>query len=1305
MLEHRRLLSAAYLTSDPTTPDHPLWTIPRGSAVIDGVLNESAWKNAFEVYRSNPTSPGAAWVRMMYNDSGLFLGVEVEDANIWADGNGNGAGYEWELASDDSVVFFFDTNNSREQFMQASDFGIGVNVAPAGSPINGSGPVSRYQYIRGNGAGSAAGVIPGNYMHEGVRYATSVIGTINDPTDVDDRWFVEMFIPWDAIGMDGPPVHGQTMGMNFQIHLDGDGGPMNMTDNRMNPVTQFALPHFVDELIVGAHSSWRSTLPGFEGPASYAEVMFVDAGANSAPATVNDLSLWYSGEFGAGLTFTSPAGTLGGSGHVSGYEVRVSTSPINSEQAWASATVLENRYVPRLAGLEEKIRLAGLESETTYHLRVRAVDAAGNVGAMSNAITFTTLEPEFEGSKGRVIPSPMGGTFVHENGEAFVPVGDHIGISWRYTRHLFPGDIWDNVNKVYQPFGRHPEHYAYWDVNGYFQFLADSGVNTMRVYFELLGQHYEGNPNAPHGTYWVENQPGEYNEHTRQYIHNILELADQYGINIVISPFSTYWYDDSFGMEGPWSVANGGPLEDLNEFFQTPETLEIAKNRVTAVMGWVNESEHGHRVIGYEALSEWNDWNWTLNAGYAQHLTGYGREPEMAERARWIRALAQHMHDVDPRRLTMISTIARDPRGALARANFYAREFDVVVPHLYTLAAAQPHKNPSSDKAVLPALEQALFTNYYRSGLGDNRPVINFEWGTSPHDWAGGKPFYSSVHGYTLAEDDAMTRAVWWSGLASGQPGMALRINANELDWNGFNLTDGMRASQLTFRRFVDDAALGFDWTNYNARALHGAIRFVEHGSHVVHAIGSSDGVQGIAYVIQDRSVNSAFIQGSVLRLGGFDGDVVSVDVEFWSTLPDTTEPYARIVNLRVKGGEALLELPQWKEGLAIKFVGQRQAVPVSPQNVHGAVLSDGVVLLATVENGQRVTFVQSGDGTWVRYDGVGGESYDELVVGNFVAWRDAKDGRTYAAGSNVEGLVLLVQAHDGSWSSRNLTSEGGNREAIDRSLTFYTTPDNRFGLAGLSASGDLLLYFQQLTQVPGGGGYNWGFANLSESHFRARGIDPPVFVGELTAYTTSWDARHIAGLTADGDIRQVGWAPSPNFGPWWKTSNLTQIAGAPKLAGNISVLTPTSVGQINLIGTTPEGDVVRTYWQFGFGGTWITENLTQLLSTPRLVPETLTAYFTPWNAMQVAGVTSDNRLFVYGLRDEVGAAWAGFDLTPVLTPGIERPAGRLTSAVAPGAGINVLGRGESGDVVRLSWTRDALWQLENISENVRRGA
>src|SRR6185436_7697063 len=138
----------------------------------------------------------------------------------------------------------------------------------------------------------------------------------------------------------------------------------------------FLVPHFIDDHVQGVKSSFSATQAGIHGPVNYAEAMFIDPRAGAVPAAVNITSVSDISPFGARLNFVAPAGTSGGLGHVVGYQVRYSSSPIGTEGEWVDAQAFGNHYVPRLRGLAETLRLAELAPSTHYFVAVRAVDGA-----------------------------------------------------------------------------------------------------------------------------------------------------------------------------------------------------------------------------------------------------------------------------------------------------------------------------------------------------------------------------------------------------------------------------------------------------------------------------------------------------------------------------------------------------------------------------------------------------------------------------------------------------------------------------------------------------------------------------------------------------------------------------------------------------------------------------------------------------------------------------------------------------------------------------------------------------------------
>ena len=83
-LEPRQLMVA-----DPVTVAHPTWFANYGAVVVDGTIDPSEWAGSAPVTRAQANrTDSAATVRMKYTELGLYLGIEVADQYLWADGGG-----------------------------------------------------------------------------------------------------------------------------------------------------------------------------------------------------------------------------------------------------------------------------------------------------------------------------------------------------------------------------------------------------------------------------------------------------------------------------------------------------------------------------------------------------------------------------------------------------------------------------------------------------------------------------------------------------------------------------------------------------------------------------------------------------------------------------------------------------------------------------------------------------------------------------------------------------------------------------------------------------------------------------------------------------------------------------------------------------------------------------------------------------------------------------------------------------------------------------------------------------------------
>lgn len=363
---------------------------------------------------------------------------------------------------------------------------------------------------------------------------------------------------------------------------------------------------------------------------------------------------------------------------------------------------------------------------------------------------------------------------------------------------------------------------------------------------------------------------------------------------------------------------------------------------------------------------------------------------------------------------------------------------------------------------------------------------------------------------------------------------------------------------------------------------------------------------------------------------------------------------------------------------------------------VEGSVSGSGTALDHTITavnaNGQPILFQQLAGESWRAVE-LRAATGSPPITGPVVTWVDPKDGLTYAAAPSASGVLLFTNAA-GQWSYRNLTTEINGAAVVVSEISAFTETDGTVNIAGLNGAGELVLYTQN--GQGSAGAYQWEFTNIVTRDLIPQGQSMPQFAdGRFVSYVTAWNGLNIAGLTADGKIYAVWWAPGLEE---WQATNLSDSTGAPTLSGGLTVyLTPW--GGINLAGLDQQGRISVTWWVPGFGGQWLTNNLTQETGGALLSADSLSSYVTSWGALNIAGLDPNGRIVVYW--------WVpGFDLWVVSSitdgiPNVVQPVGRLTGVTGPGADgtINVLGTAANGDVLRTWWKPGGVWEQEVVSE------
>jgi hypothetical protein len=192
----------------PGAPNAPrCYVCPRTehSLNIDGRLDETAWQAApwTEPFvdiegPSKPLPRLQTHAKMLWNDQFLYLAAQLDEPHVWA-----------KLTARDAIVFndndfevFIDPNGDERRYFEIE--------------LNAFGTVFDLLLERTYAKGGPA---KHGWEAAGLMSAVLVDGSINDPSDTDRGWTLEIALPWAALGdfagCPVPPEPGDTWRVNF----------------------------------------------------------------------------------------------------------------------------------------------------------------------------------------------------------------------------------------------------------------------------------------------------------------------------------------------------------------------------------------------------------------------------------------------------------------------------------------------------------------------------------------------------------------------------------------------------------------------------------------------------------------------------------------------------------------------------------------------------------------------------------------------------------------------------------------------------------------------------------------------------------------------------------------------------------------------------------------------------------------------------------------------------------------------------------------------------------------------------------
>ncbi len=145
-------------------------------------------------------------------------------------------------------------------------------------------------------------------------------------------------------------------------------------------------------------------------------------------------------------------GDDGATGAATEYQMRYSTSPIFDDASFAAATAVADMPVPQLAGSAESLTVHGLTPSTTYWFAIKARDEVPNWSALSNVVTFTTLEADLSPPNAvanlKVSAAQITAAYLSWAAPADVGTAGVAGYDLRYSTNPIDDGNWASATQV-----------------------------------------------------------------------------------------------------------------------------------------------------------------------------------------------------------------------------------------------------------------------------------------------------------------------------------------------------------------------------------------------------------------------------------------------------------------------------------------------------------------------------------------------------------------------------------------------------------------------------------------------------------------------------------------------------------------------------------------------------------------------------------------------------------------------------------------------------------------------------------------
>ena len=174
---------------------------------VDGLIDETVWQLAewsdlfTDITGNSYQRPYLdTKIKMLWDENNFYIAAELEEPHLWST-----------ITERDQVIF---KDNDFEVFIDPD----GDNQHYYELELNALNTVWDLLLTKAYRDGGAA---IDNYNFKGLQTAVSTFGTIDDPTDIDEKWTIEIAIPWHNFEVWNPkrklktPKDGEQWRVNF----------------------------------------------------------------------------------------------------------------------------------------------------------------------------------------------------------------------------------------------------------------------------------------------------------------------------------------------------------------------------------------------------------------------------------------------------------------------------------------------------------------------------------------------------------------------------------------------------------------------------------------------------------------------------------------------------------------------------------------------------------------------------------------------------------------------------------------------------------------------------------------------------------------------------------------------------------------------------------------------------------------------------------------------------------------------------------------------------------------------------------